>query len=174
MNYRTYFAAAAILLFGTMDVQAGKDGTPQVRSESGRNDSYVTWRLPNVATIRANRRAAEQGIPSAQFRLAVMYYRGDGVPHDYTESAYWFRKSAELGDAGAQKNLGVMYGKGQGVPQSHTEAYIWTSIAVKSGNSGAVDIRNFAGGKLSAEELDTAEHRISQLYENIKPIEIHN
>jgi len=67
-----------------------------------------------------------------------------------------------------------MYYRGYGVPQSHAEAYIWTSIAVKSGDSGAVDIRNFAGGNLSAEKLDTAEHRISQLYENIKPREIHN
>ena len=65
-------------------------------------------------------------------------------------------------------------GKGEGVPQSHAEAFIWTSISAKSGDSGAVDIRNFAGGNLSAEELDTAENRISQLYENIKLREIHN
>lgn len=166
MNYKTFFVAAAILLFGTMDVQAGKDGTPQVRSEAGRNDPDVTWNLPNAKTVNNYRLAAMQGDASAQFRLAVMYYRGYGVPQDYTEAVHWFRKSAELGDAVAQKNLGVMYGKGQGVPQSHAEAYIWTSIAVKSGDSGAVDIRNFSGGNLSAEELDTAEHRISQLYEN--------
>jgi len=28
MKYITFFVAAAILLFGTMGVQAGKDGTP--------------------------------------------------------------------------------------------------------------------------------------------------
>ena len=130
--------------------------------------------LPNAEYVKSERRAAERGDASAQFRLAVMYYYGQGVPQDYTEAANWFRKAAQLGDAVAQKNLGVMYGKGEGVPQSHAEAFIWTSISAKSGDSGAVDIRNFAGGNLSVEELDTAENRISQLYENIKLREIHN
>jgi TPR repeat protein len=167
MNWRTIFVTSVIIFSGTLYVQADS-GVPQVRSEAGRNDPYVTWDLPSAETVNTYRRAAEQGDATAQFRLAVMYYGGDGVPQDFTEAASWFRKAAEKGDAGAQKNLGVMYGKGQGVPQSHAEAYVWTDIAAKSGDEGAMRIRDYAASTLSSEDLGAAQNRVAKLYEEIQ------
>jgi len=37
-----------------------------------------------------------------------MYDKGEGVPQDYQQAVFWYRKAAEAGDTGAQSNLGVM------------------------------------------------------------------
>ena len=41
---------------------------------------------------------AEQGDPTPQAVLGLMYMRGQGVQHDDLEAADWFRKAAEQGD----------------------------------------------------------------------------
>jgi TPR repeat protein len=51
------------------------------------------------------RKAAEQGLGSAQYNLGVMYEIGKGVSRDYSEAAKWYRKAAEQGDADAQLRL---------------------------------------------------------------------
>lgn len=80
---------------------------------------------------------AEQGSASAQFNLARMYVRGQGVPQDYTEAIKWYRKAAEQGSASAQHNLGIMYSKGQGVPQDYSEAGKWWRKAAEQGHAYA-------------------------------------
>jgi TPR repeat protein len=34
-------------------------------------------------------KAAERGDVRAQYNLGGCYYRGDGVPQDYTRAVYW-------------------------------------------------------------------------------------
>ena len=34
-----------------------------------------------------------------QKNLGTMYYNGQGVPQDYAQAAYWYRKAADQGDA---------------------------------------------------------------------------
>jgi TPR repeat protein len=51
---------------------------------------------------------AEQGDPYAQYKLAVMYAKGRGVPQDFAQAVAWYRKAAEQGDPYAQFWLGVM------------------------------------------------------------------
>jgi hypothetical protein len=41
----------------------------------------------------------------AQYALAEKYEKGDGVPQDYSQAAFWYRKAAEQGDDDAQKRL---------------------------------------------------------------------
>ena len=53
-------------------------------------------------------KAAEQGIPLAQYHLGMMYRKGEGVAQDDAEAARWLLKAAEQGIATAQFNLGVM------------------------------------------------------------------
>jgi hypothetical protein len=90
------------------------------------------------------RKAAEQGDADAQYNLGVLYYqewKGQGVPHDdtqaafwcrtirawralinsadpynqhYTQAVFWFRKAAEQGDADSQDALGNLYYDGHG------------------------------------------------------------
>ena len=68
---------------------------------------------------------AESGNPQAQRELGVCYYKGDGVPQDYTEAVKWFLKAAEQGDATAQLCIGNCYDFGNGVPQDYSEAVKW-------------------------------------------------
>ncbi|MGH9421535.1 MAG: hypothetical protein ACRD3J_16275, partial [Thermoanaerobaculia bacterium] len=48
------------------------------------------------------RRAALQGNPTAQYNLALMYDKGQGVPRDYKEAAAWYSKAAAHGLGEAQ------------------------------------------------------------------------
>jgi TPR repeat protein len=168
MNWQAIVLTGAVLFFGIFCVQAA-NGQPDVREEAGRSsmdDTY--WKLPNASSIKAYRRGAEDGFAPAQFKLALLYYNGQGVGQDYVEAAKWFRKSAEQGYASAQKNLGVMYGKGQGLGQSHYQAYVWAGIATMSGDEGAIVIRDYAASKLRPEDLDAAQERAAKLYQEIQ------
>ena len=118
--------------------------------------------------VRWYRKSAEQGFVEAQYNLGSMYDSGVGVPQEYAEAVIWYRKAAEQGHASAQKNLAVKYGKGQGVPQSHAEAYVWLSIAAMSGNKGAIKSRDYAASNLSPEDLDAAQKRAANLFEEIQ------
>jgi len=73
------------------------------------------------------------GDADAQYRLARMYERGEGVSRDNTEALEWYRKAADQGHAEAQFTLGVMYKRGQGVPQDNTEALKWYHKAADQG-----------------------------------------
>ena len=53
--------------------------------------------------------AAESGDAKAQFRLGVMYAKGEGVPMDAAKSLEWHQKAAEQGDADAPFILRIMY-----------------------------------------------------------------
>jgi hypothetical protein len=79
--------------------------------------------------------AAEEGDPSSQGILGVMYANGQGVPQDYTEAVKWYRKSAVQGSGASQHNLGFLYDKGLGVPQDYTEALKWYRKSAAQGNA---------------------------------------
>jgi hypothetical protein len=61
--------------------------------------------------------------------VALVYYRGHGVPQDHSEAAKWFRRAADQRDAVAQFYLGVMHSEGRGVPQDYAEAVKWYRLA---------------------------------------------
>jgi hypothetical protein len=77
---------------------------------------------------------AEKGDALAQYNLGVLYYTGQGVPHDHKETGKWFRLAADQGNVGAQQNLGSMYGIGDGVPQDYKEAIKWYRLAFDHGH----------------------------------------
>ncbi len=64
------------------------------------------------------RRAAEAGMPEAEFNVAVMLDSGRGVRPDLAEAAVWYAKAATHGNHRAAYNLGLLYEDGQGVPQN--------------------------------------------------------
>ncbi len=70
-------------------------------------------------------RLADQGYPSAQHNLGVMYEHGHGVYRSGREAFAWYRKAAEQGYAKAQYNLGVMYDGNKGIPRDDEQAFIW-------------------------------------------------
>lgn len=96
---------------------------------------YVT--VPYASDVKRDRRAAEQGDASAQFKLALRYDQGLGVPQNYTKSVKWLREAADQGFAEAQYNLGIMYNNGLGVPQDPAEAFQWFRKAAEQGLESA-------------------------------------
>jgi len=81
------------------------------------------WKQKDATALAQLQTAAQSGDANAQDILGFMYYNGRGVPQDYAQAAYWYRKAADQGDAGAQYILGFMYLKGLGVPQDYVIAY---------------------------------------------------
>jgi TPR repeat protein len=121
-----------------------------------------------VESVKWLRKAAEQDFVKAQYNLGCMYNLGESVSQDHAEAVKWLRKAAEQGYASAQKNLGANYGNGQGVPQSDVEAFVWSSIAAASGDEGAINNRDLAASRLSAEELEMAQKRATELNTEIQ------
>ena len=79
------------------------------------------------------RKAADLGLPEAQFNLGLMYDNGTGVAQDYAEAAKWYRHAAEQGVREAQFSLGVMCDKGEGVAQDYAAAVEWYRKAADLG-----------------------------------------
>jgi TPR repeat protein len=84
------------------------------------------------------RKAAEQGLPRAQYTLGRLYVDGEGVPQDYQQAVHWLRKAAAQNYVLAWNRLGVMYERGQGVPRDDVEAFKWFSLAAQRQNIAAV------------------------------------
>ena len=80
---------------------------------------------------------AEQGNAGAQYYLAQMYRRGDGVLQDYKTAVKWYRLAAEQGYAKAQYNLAWMYEDGKGVLQDYKTAVKWYRLAAEQGYAKA-------------------------------------
>ena len=87
------------------------------------------YRLDYASAVEDWRPLAENGHAKAQYQLAILYYRGEGVVQNDKIAAEWFEKAAEAGDADAQFNLALMYLHGRGVPQNFVRAHMWFSLA---------------------------------------------
>ena len=89
-----------------------------------------------VCLIHANRedlesercmwRAAEKGVPEAQFWIGVAYdqHLWFGIT-DKQEAFKWFKQAAEYGYVDAEAELGQCYEDGDGVDQNYAEAAKW-------------------------------------------------
>jgi TPR repeat protein len=80
---------------------------------------------------------ATQGDQDAQYKLGALYYSGNGVKQDYTESALWYRRAAQQGNVDAQYSLGNMYLMGEGVQQDDNQAAHWYALAADQGHMSA-------------------------------------
>jgi hypothetical protein len=93
--------------------------------------------VPADALCGVEHRTEEEATAEDQFRTAMQYYRGEGVPQDYEQAAQWCRKAAERGLAKAQNNLGFLYERGLGVHQSDVRAVHWYRTAAEQGDPEA-------------------------------------
>jgi uncharacterized protein len=87
---------------------------------------------------------AEQGEVRAQFLLAQMYRRAQGVIEDDKESVKWYRLAAEQGIVTAQNWLGFVYQNGNGVVKDDREAARWFRLASEQGLANAQNNLGFA------------------------------
>ncbi len=84
--------------------------------------------------VRYIRQAAENGLPSAQYRLAKLYENGRGVgSKDLAEARRWTERAANAGHRKAMHNLGIYYAEGRGASQDFEQAARWFEEAALLG-----------------------------------------
>jgi localization factor PodJL len=79
------------------------------------------------------RSAANQGLAMAQYRLAKMYERGEGVPADLAQARQWTERAAAAGNSRAMHDLGVFFARGEGAPLDEAAAFRWFRQAAELG-----------------------------------------
>ena len=99
---------------------------------------FIVVTMLSISAMAADfnhaQRLANQGDSDAQFKLAVMYNDGTGVPQNYTKAAEWYTKAANQGEISAQFILGSMYYQGIGVRKNMSIARKWYGNACDIGN----------------------------------------
>ena len=96
-----------------------------------RGDKAEAERLFTIA-------ASQEGKRESQYRLAMMYRYGDGVPVEYTSAAYWFH-AAYWRHAAAAYELAMIYEQGlmRGTSPDPEKAVEFYRHAADRGHKGA-------------------------------------
>ena len=68
---------------------------------------------------------AEHGYAPAQYRLAKLYERGQGMTADLAQARLWSERAAGAGNVRAMHDVGVYYAQGEGGAQSDAAAFRW-------------------------------------------------
>ena len=79
------------------------------------------------------RARAQAGEAKAQYNLALLYYRGQGVPKNLDLAVGWALKSANQGYPLAQYTVGIMYSRGEGLEKDDQQAARWIARAARQG-----------------------------------------
>lgn len=82
------------------------------------------------------RKAAQKGLPIAQYALAKLHERGTGVPKDLALAREWTEKAATGGNVKAMHDLAVFMAEGEGGEQTYAGAVEWFR---KGAEYGVVD-----------------------------------
>lgn len=83
-----------------------------------------------VAMLRA---AADRGLVMAQYRMAKLYERGEGVTADLNTARQWTERAAAGGNRRAMHDLGVYFARGEGAPLDEAAAFRWFRQAAELG-----------------------------------------
>lgn len=131
-------------------IQNENDVTDDLELPSGAAEQYLlgnhyydgdNGKEQNFAkALKCYTKSAEQGYSSAQFNLAQMYYRGEGVPLNAFQASLWFTKAATQGHPRAQFELGFMRYFGIGVTEDKNIAKYWFQLAAKQGLKAAQEM----------------------------------
>ncbi len=78
-------------------------------------------------------RAAESGLPLAQYRLAKLYESGEGVALDPVAALRWTERAAAGGNVRAMHDLGFYYARGDAARLDETAAFRWFRQAAEFG-----------------------------------------
>ncbi len=93
-----------------------------------------------VTVAKLLEKAAKLDHPNAQYNLAVMYQKGDGVEQDMQKALFWYEKAAEAHLAIAQYNLGMIYFEGSIVEKDEAKAKELWQKAANQGLEAAVKL----------------------------------
>ncbi|MGB6755377.1 MAG: tetratricopeptide repeat protein [Xanthobacteraceae bacterium] len=78
-------------------------------------------------------RAADQGLPPAQFRLGGLYEKGIGVKKDLAQARDLYTAAADKGNGKAMHNLAELYAEGINGPADYKTAAHWFRKAADRG-----------------------------------------
>jgi len=107
-----------------------------IRGDAVAQYELALSRLSNGQTpegVSLLRRAANQGLAMAQYRLAKLFERGEGVPVDLAQARQWTERAAAAGNRKAMHDLGVYYARGEGAPLDEASAFRWFGQAAELG-----------------------------------------
>ena len=134
---RVRFSAVLVCLLSSLfsgpirsDYQSGLDAYQQGDYQR----AYTQW----LAVAQSPSDQVHPGIQAeTYYALGMLFWIGQGVRQDTSESAGWMERAAQLHHAGAQTKLGYLYSSGQGVRQSDFEAFKWFQMAANQGDPDA-------------------------------------
>jgi TPR repeat protein len=101
--------------------------------------------------------AAQQGVPSAQFKLANAYFAGAGVTRDPAQALLWYSRAAQQGLPEAQHALGIMVTGGVAGTADAVEGYKWLLLAERGGHPDSRGVREKAMQQISERDRKQAE-----------------
>ena len=90
--------------------------------------------------------------PRCIYALGTMYYNGQGVVRNFTQSTAYYAQSAEMGILPAQVSAGFAYANSMGVPEDFDKAVYFLKMAVAQGEPAAkvtlaeIYAKGFGGG----------------------------
>jgi localization factor PodJL len=137
-------ARAAVALTSQVPVDAATISTeaaavtpPGENAQALYDDGVRRIEAKDRTGLDSLRKAANLGLPRAQFYLAKMYEVGEGgVKKDLVEARRWTERAATAGEARAMHNLALYYYKGEGGERNSTKAASWFR---KASDLGLVD-----------------------------------
>lgn len=113
----------------TLD-DAVRSGDPVALHDRALELLYSGEKAKAVAMLKD---AAGRGLVMADYRLAKLYEKGEGVPRDIAASRAWTEKAAIGGNVKAMHDLAVFYAEGDAGPQSYAAAVEWFRQASDAG-----------------------------------------
>jgi localization factor PodJL len=131
-----YVAVRRVPLVSSQDRTAtlAKGGDAQAQLQIGLRDLAKNDTTDAAPWLE---RAAFQGVPVAQYRVATLYAAGRGVPADKVKAFRWYLAAAQAGNRKAMSNLAVAYAQGDGTAKNPQEAGRWFLKAAQLGLADA-------------------------------------
>ena len=99
--------------------------------------SFVNAKICIKREVNNLKQLAEEAEPSAQFKLAQMYYYAEGTEQNSKLAFLWYKKAAEQDFAPAQYELSVLYYNAEGTEQNLEMAFLWCKQAAEQGYTQA-------------------------------------
>ena len=112
----------------------------------------------DAEAVKWFRLAAEQGLSTAQYSLAVMCVKGRGVPKTEAYRAVkWYRLAAEQGHAAAQLQFGLIHLDGKDMPKNFVTASMWLNLSAAQGNGEAKEILGMLAPDMTTQQIAEAQ-----------------
>ena len=106
---------------------------PQVDHAADFSAARAAFEADPHQGLQRLRAVAEAGFAPAQYHLAKLYERGEGVSANLDEARAWTERAANAGEVHAMHDLGVYYARGEGADANPVTAFRWFRQAAAHG-----------------------------------------